>query len=305
MFPNPRKINGKNKIINYSGQSQLWELHLCPRSMLSERGKKLWEITVTDENMSFVFSEFILSNNISSSSLERILKKLLTTPGTLKPVGCLYFASQTENIISRALTRLNIRATPSRRCFAIAKLLNERKTTTLALNPGYTPQRINKLSKNNVVTQTLPEQLRGDRWAFVQLPFSELTLESRRIWQEEIFGACPNLKWLSKGIPRDATIPGLVVYSKRAFPLAAWTHSHQLVEIAYRKKENCLVIEHGTNQRWLYGKLTSSVVAKREAEEWEKAKIKAKGIHFLAIQCEDALSDLEGIWIMRNIESLI
>jgi len=270
--------------------------------MVSERSKKLWELTVTDENKSFVFSEFFVSNNINSSSLEHALRRLLDTRGKLNPEGCLYYTSQAETIISRALKRLNIRAIPSKRCFALASLLNERSITTIAMNPGYIPERNSRLTKNKPIVERLPDELKGDKWAFVQLPFIELIRETAKISEGEIFGACPKLKWLSDDIPNDTLIPGLVVYSKRAFPLAAWTNGYELAEISNQAKENCLVIDLGMNRRWLYGRYGSNEAAKREAEEWEKTKKDAKGIHFLAVQPDDDTYSIEGLWIMCNKE---
>lgn len=279
----------------------MWELDLCSRSILSEHGKKLWELTVTDENKSFVFSEFLPNNNINSSSLERALQKLLNTPGVQHPVSCLYYRSQIENIISRALRRLNIEAIPSRRCFALTTLLKERISTTLTLNPSFTTKN-ERVSKSNQLVQRLPDALRGDRWAFVQLPLGDLILESSKIQEGEIFGACPKLKWLNKDLPNTTIVPGIVVYSERAFPLAAWTNSHELAEISHQNEENCVAIDFGINKRWLYGRYRSNQAAKREAEEWERAKNKAKGIHFLAIQGDDDTDQIEGLWIMCNTE---
>jgi len=283
-------VNSKKKYSNFSqvnSNVHIWELDLCSRPILSENGKSLWELTITDADKSFVFSEFFLSNNINSSSLEKVLKKLLSTKGVLYPNSCLYFRSQIENIISRALSRLNITAIPSRRCYGLTSLLKERMTTTLKENPGFTPGNNYSLTTNNPIIKNLPDALRGDRWAFVQLPYSVLIEETEKIFQGEIFGSCPKLKWIQKEMKSETVVPGVVVYSERAFPLAAWTNSHELAEISCDYENDCIMIDLGINQRWLYSRYRSSQAAKREAQEWEKYKRIAKGLHFLAVQSED------------------
>jgi len=273
-----------------------WELDLYSRPIQSERGKKLWELTVTDADKSFVFSEFFLSNNINSASIEKALKKMLSAPGVLYPNSCLYFRCQTENIISRALSRLNIKAIPSRRCYGLVNLLEGRLTTTLTANPGFILGGNNNLTRDYPILKTLPDALRGDKWAFVQLPYSELIEEAKKVLKGEIFGSCQNPKWKKEEIASDTIVP--VVYSKRAFPLAAWTNSHEIAEISCNNDKNCLMIDFGITDRWYYSQYRPSQAAEREAEAWEMAKRKAMGLHFMAVQSEDETEDIDGLWIM-------
>merc|ERR1711998_408000 len=118
------------------------------------------------------------------------------------------------------------------------------------------------------------------------MPFSELKKEMKKIVRGEIFGSCPDIAMLSESISPNTIIPGVIVLSRRAFPLAAWTHSNEIAAISTYPAENCLVIDYGLNQRWRYGRYRRNDAAIREARAWESAKRRADGLHFLAVQTE-------------------
>jgi len=275
-----------------------WELDLCSRPILDERGKKLWELVITDANKSFVFSRFFSGNNINSSSIGNALKEVIETPGATRPLDCLFFRSQIQNIITRALSTVSIKAIPSRRCFGLINLLRERQVTTLQESPGFYFGGVYPTAFEAPTTSKLPDALRGDQWAFVQLSFFELQDEIAKIVEGEIFGSTPNLQCISKSCSSETIIPGVVVCSPRAFPLAAWTNSHELAAVSTDFDRNCLVIDFGINQRWCYGSYRPSEAAIKEAEAWEKTKSNADGLHFLAIQSEFESNQVEGLWIM-------
>lgn len=51
--------------------------------------------------------------------LRLALAEILEQPGAEKPERCRFFRGQMQTIISRALTELEIKPVPSRRCFAL------------------------------------------------------------------------------------------------------------------------------------------------------------------------------------------
>ena len=51
--------------------------------------------------------------------LKLALAEILEEPGAVKPERCRFFRGQMQTIISRALTELEIKPVPSRRCFAL------------------------------------------------------------------------------------------------------------------------------------------------------------------------------------------
>ena len=53
------------------------------------------------------------------AQLRLALAEILEQPGAVKPERCRFFRGQMQTIISRALTELDIKPVPSRRCFAL------------------------------------------------------------------------------------------------------------------------------------------------------------------------------------------
>jgi len=53
------------------------------------------------------------------SQLRLALMEILEQPGAVKPEHVCFFRGQMQTIISRALTELQIKPLPSRRCFAL------------------------------------------------------------------------------------------------------------------------------------------------------------------------------------------
>merc|ERR1712118_75995 len=152
------------------------------------------------------------------------------------------------------------------------RILENRTESVFKQSPGYTKNVICSQVSDSAPIRELPDTLRGEQWAFVQVPFLELKKEMKKIVRGEIFGSTPNVNVLSKSIEPDTLIPGIVVISCRAFPLAAWTDSHEIAAISTYPAENCLVVEFGINERWRYGRYRPNEAAIKEAQAWESAK---------------------------------
>ncbi|EOD39107.1 hypothetical protein EMIHUDRAFT_122105, partial [Emiliania huxleyi CCMP1516] len=68
----------------------------------------------------------------------------------------------------------------------------------------------------------LPDQLRGEQYAFVTLPYAEF-LPGGGITDENVgFGSLCPLPAADRAPAEDAMVPGLVVFSRRAPAIAAW-----------------------------------------------------------------------------------
>jgi hypothetical protein len=73
-------------------------------------------------------------------------------------------------------------------------------------------------------------------------------------------------------LPADILIPGVVVFSRRALPLAAWTNGLEIAAVKADVQRSCLILETGVNQRWKYGSWRPNEDSIGEAEGWEIAK---------------------------------
>lgn len=290
------------EIDNPVPQSDVWELDFCSRPMLDVRGKKVWELLITEPSGRWVYAKYFPNNKINSTELKAALKEVLAERGAQKPSRVLFFRGQMTTIISRALTDMDIKAVPSRRCFTLLNLLEKRLETVYKEDERYSEKAGTMFQLDLAPPEDISDALRGEQWAFVQLPLSALMEEIAPVQQQECFGAVvPNIEDL--GLSPDTNVPGVAVFSKRAIPLAAWTNG---LEIACMKADTdrcCLLLEAGVRERYRYGAWRRSPEATTEAKSWEQAKEGSKGLHFLAVQTGPDASACSGLWVMQETGS--
>lgn len=270
------------------------------RPILDERGKKVWELLICDADRTWEYSEYFPNNKINSVSLKAALERIMSAPGAVRPEKCKFFRGQMQTIISRALTDVGIKPIPSRRCFTLMNWLEERLETTYSKNPGYNTGATTAFTLELGSPQDLPDALRGEAWAFVQLPAAQLQKEAEAVRMGKAFGDSFDLAKNVKGLKPDTLIPGVAVFSRRAAPLAAWTNGLELAAVTADVERACLVLETGVNQRWRYGAYRRNPNADQEAESWERAKKFAQGLHFLAVQPDAESEEVSGIWLLQN-----
>lgn len=51
---------------NVLSPAKVWEVDFCSRPLLDERGKKVWELLITDADRKLQYSEFFPNNKINS-----------------------------------------------------------------------------------------------------------------------------------------------------------------------------------------------------------------------------------------------
>lgn len=280
----------------------IWELDFSPRPILDKRGKKSWELLITDDTGTFVFSDLFPNTKINSVSLKSALVTLLENHKFKNPTCCRFFRGQVTTIISRALLDLNIKPIPSRRCYTLVNLLNERSKFLYKQHPGYSKTIKSVNTFNLLPPQELKDELRGEKWMFVQLPALDLQKVADMVEKGEIFGSSFLLSGLSKTIKPKSLIPGVAVFSQRATPLAAWTGSLELATIKVDIQRACLILETGVDKSWLYGSYRKNKASEQEAKAWENAKKIVDGLHFLVIQPEAESTIISGLWFMNDKE---
>lgn len=276
----------------------VWEIDFFSRPVTDERGKKIWELVVTDQDTSFVFSEFFPSNEINSNTFKKALDKFLDATGAQRPQKCRFFRSQMQNMITRALTDMGIEPVPSRRCFGLVRLLEQRSNEISRASPTYLDMGVFSSDFSNI--EALPDQLKGEQWEFVSLPASELQQEAQEVIDGELPGSALDLSKLSKKITPETPIPGVVVLSGRARTLATWSNTLEMATIYNSPERSCLILETGISDRWLYAPYRKSELNNQLAQAWEQAKKDADGLHFLAIQEKSESEDVQGLWLMQE-----
>ena len=113
----------------YEGKkpSEDWEIDCYSRPVVTEGGKKLWEVLITDSTGSFRFCKTLPSNNVNSKVLRQTVEDLMEDANIdTKPSTIRFFRGAMFNMINIALSELDIVGRPSRCTNSIAGWLEER-----------------------------------------------------------------------------------------------------------------------------------------------------------------------------------
>ncbi|KAJ6819485.1 protein TAB2-like protein, chloroplastic [Iris pallida] len=278
-----------------------WELDFCSRPILDSRGKKIWELVVCDSSLSLQYTKFFPNNVINSVTLRDAIADVCDSLGVPLPDKIRYFRSQMQTIITKACNELGIKPVPSKRCISLFLWLEERYETVYTCHPGFQKGSKPLLSLDNPFPMELPENLFGDKWAFVQLPFSAVQEEVSSLESRYAFGGSLDLDLLGIEIEDRTLIPGLAVASSRAKPLAAWMNGLEVCSLEVDVNRACLILSVGVSTRYIYATYKKNAATTREAEAWEEAKKASGGLHFLAIQESLDLDDCVGFWLLLDL----
>ncbi|KAL6989698.1 Protein TAB2 chloroplastic [Sarracenia purpurea var. burkii] len=283
------------------GSISEWELDFCSRPILDIRGKKIWELVVCDRSLSLQYTKYFPNNVINSITLKDAIVSITDELGVPLPDKVRYFRSQMQTIITKACNELGIKPVPSKRCFSLLLWLEERYETVYIRHPGFQKGAKPLLSLDNPFPMELPENLFGEKWAFVQLPFSVVQQEASSLETRYVFGASIDLDLLGIDIDDKILIPGLAVASSRAKPLAAWMNGLEVCSIETDIDRACLILSVGISTRYVYATYKKTPETKNEAEAWEAAKKACGGLHFLAVQDDLDSDDCVGFWLLLDL----
>jgi len=284
-------------------QAAVWELDFCSRPIMDERKKKVWELLICDPERTFEYSEYFPNNKINSVQLRNALDRILAEEGVEAPQKIRFFRAQMSTIITKACADLPSKVVPSRRCMTLMNWLEERHQTVYPAHPGFDPNAPPLMTYEAGVPQELPDALRGEQWAFVMLPLSEVQQEAERTVGRGGFGEILARATVGlEGNPEDIFVPGVAVFSQRAIPLAAWTNGLDLAGMKADTEQGSLILETGVNTQFRYANYRRTNATTQEANDWEEAKLSAGGLHFLAIQKDPEAPECTGFWMMRDFK---
>ncbi|MGL6343638.1 MAG: Tab2/Atab2 family RNA-binding protein [Waterburya sp.] len=285
----------------------VWELDFYSRPVLDENGKKLWELLICESPNDiektaddlFRYAQYCPSSTVNSLWLKEAIEKAIAQAQTT-PKKIRFFRRQMNNMIVKACEDIGITPLPSRRTYALNQWLEERMNNFYPQETGYDLKTANTASVQYPPLNPipLPDAVRGDlgdKWIFVSLAASDF--EEMNEW-DMAFSESFALSLLD--ITADTIIPGLIIYSPRANPLAAWISG---LEMGYLQLEADLRpqlrLETGLSDSWTLVNLTNKETVK-QAEDFETAKQKAKGVHFLAIQSSPDSESFAGFWLLKG-----
>lgn len=280
----------------------IWEIDFYSRPILDENQKKLWEVLVCESPLDtrtkidslFRYSQFCPSTQVNSVWLRTALEEAITK-APQAPTKIRFFRRQMNNMIAKACQDLGIPAQPSRRTLALHQWLQQRMEEVYPNQPGYQAVTNPSVRLETPTPQRLPDALVGQQWLFVTLEGT--AFEEMHEW-DIAFGEAFPLEML--GLAPETKVPGVLIFSPRAVPLAGWMSG---LELAFLKFDNDpvarLLLETGASDSWILANIKSPQNL-AEAKGFEDAKQKASGVHFLGVQSSPQAESFAGFWLLQE-----
>ena len=282
---------------------KIWELDFYSRPILDENKKKVWEVLICesplevgdDADSTFRYAQYCSSTQVNSVWLRQALEEAMAQSNQ-SPQKIRFFRTQMNNMITKACNDLGILVAPSRRTFTLNRWLSERMQEVYPNHPGFQANVPNpSVQMPTQAPESLPDALVGQQWAFVTLEAS--AFEEMHEWEIDFREAFP-MKNL--GITPDTNLPGLIIFSLRALPLAGWLSGLDLASIKIDTEKDRLLLETGVSDRWILANLKDRALL-AEAKAFEQAKQKAQGVHFLAVQSDPQAESFAGFWLLQEL----
>jgi hypothetical protein len=283
--------------------TNVWEIDFYSRPILDEQQKKIWELLVCDAQRTFEYTQQCSGAEANARWLQEALMEAMAhwrqSQGLMadaQPEKIRFFRRQMGSIITRACKALEIPAQASRRTFAVYQWLQERSLAVYPQHPGYQPLMAPPPQFDRSAAQPLPDALMGQSWSLATLPlhaFAEM--------QDWDIGFNDPFPLELVALPKDAVIPGLLIFSERAFPLAGWMSGLELAFLKFEEKPTPqLLLETGLAERWILANL-KDLQLRAEVEAFERTKQAAQQVHFLAIQSSPDAEDFAGFWLLQEL----
>ena len=285
----------------------IWELDFYSRPVLDDNQKKLWELLICESPLTvgrstdslFRYSQWCPSETVNSIWLKEAIEKAIGEAGEA-PKKIRFFRRQMNNMIVKTCTGLDIPPAPSRRTYILDRWIADRMENFYPQQPGYDVKATKSTSVQYPAMNAiaLPDALRGDKadkWAFVTLEAA--AFEEMSEWDISFSEAFP---LQTMGATPESKIPGMIVFSPRALPLAGWLSGLEL-SFLYLESGSLprMRLETGVSDSWILANLTAAETL-AEAKGFESAKKQANGIHFLAIQSPTESESFTGFWLLKE-----
>ncbi|MCC5636516.1 Tab2/Atab2 family RNA-binding protein [Nostoc sp. CHAB 5844] len=281
----------------------IWELDFYSRPILDENQKKVWEVVICESALDirlqtdslFRYAQYCPSTEVNSGWLRTALQEAINKAGKA-PIKIRFFRRQMNNMITKACQDLGIPAQPSRRTLLLNKWLQQRMEEVYPQESGYQGGTNPSVRLESPLPQRLPDALEGQQWVFVSLSAAELAEMPE--WDIGFGEAFPlELAQLSP----QTRIPGVLIFSPRALPLAGWMSG---LELAFLRVENSpstrLILETGATESWILANIKNPQTIV-EAKGFTEAKQKANGVHFIGIQSSPQAESFAGFWLLQEV----
>lgn len=284
--------------------SMIWELDFYSRPILDENQKKVWEVLICESPLDprqsteglFEYASWCPNQQVNSIWLAQALKEAIAK-SQATPKKIRFFRRQMSNMIIKACEEVGIPAQATRRTYRLDQWLQQRMQDFYPHQPGYEASAAASafVRYQPQIPQPLPDALQGQKWAFVSLEAAAFAEMSE--WEID-FGEAFPLSMI--GLDSDTRIPGIIIFSERAKPLAAWMSGLELAFVRVESNATTrLILETGASDSWILAAIADAQTI-AEAQGFESAKAKAKQVHFLAVQSSTSSESFAGFWLLQE-----
>lgn len=280
----------------------IWELDYYSRPIVDDNNKKLWELLVcetpTTTNIDptdlFQYAETCSSTEVNSGWLRQALERAIAK-APQPPQKIRFFRRPMNNMIVKACGELNIIAQPSRRTYHLNQWIEQRLVEVYPQYPNYQAGTTPAIRYEQAPPSRLPDALQGEQWALVSLAATDF--DEMPEWDIAFREAFP-LSMM--GVPRDCRIPGLIVFSSRATPMAGWMSGVEPAYLELQMGANpCLVLQTGEVDSWVLASLRDAQT-QAEGKGFQTALAASAGVHFIAIQNSPQSEAFAGFWFLQH-----
>ncbi|AFY41128.1 Tab2/Atab2 family RNA-binding protein [Nostoc sp. PCC 7107] len=281
----------------------IWEIDFYSRPILDENQKKVWEVVVCESPLDiraqtdslFRYAQYCPSTEVNSGWLRTALQEAIDKAGEA-PIKVRFFRRQMNNMITKACQDLGIPAQPSRRTLLLNQWLQQRMEEVYPQEPGYQGGNNPSVRLDSPLPQRLPDALEGQQWVFVSLSAGELAEMPE--WDIGFGEAFPlEMAQLSP----EARIPGVLIFSPRALPLAGWMSG---LELAFLRVDQSvgtrLILETGATESWIVANIKNPQLLV-EAKGFAESKQQANGVHFIGVQSSPQAESFAGFWLLQEV----
>ncbi|MEH1842664.1 MAG: Tab2/Atab2 family RNA-binding protein [Nostoc sp.] len=281
----------------------IWEIDFYSRPILDANQKKVWEVLVCESPLDistkadslFRYTQYCPSTQVNSGWLRTALQEAINQAGKA-PTKIRFFRRQMNNMITKACQDLGIPAQPSRRTLVLNQWLEQRMEEVYPQEAGYQGGANPSVRLEKPLPQRLPDALEGQQWVFVTLDAGDFA--DMPEWEIGFSEAFP--LELAKVSP-ETRIPGILIFSSRALPLAGWMSGLDLAFLRFDSSEEArLLLETGVTESWIVANIKKPQLL-AEAKGFEEAKRKANGVHFIGVQSDPKAQSFAGFWLLQEV----
>ncbi|NET58683.1 MAG: DUF1092 family protein [Symploca sp. SIO2E6] len=293
----------------------IWELDFYSRPILDENQKKIWEVLICESPLTpnqstdnlFKYSKFCPNQQVNSIWLHEAIAEAMVATRTAvgiaqsqqRPQKIRFFRRQMSNMITKACQELDIPAQASRRTYTLEKWLQQRMKDFYPHQRGYQADAATSafVRYQSQTPQLLPDALQYEQWAFVSLAAEAFTEMDE--WEIE-FGEAFPLSMFE--LAPETRIPGIIIFSARATPLAGWMSGLELAFVQLDSgKPPRMLLETGASESWILANIKDAQTL-AEAQGFSSAKQKAQQVHFLAVQSTPTSETFAGFWLLQEVK---